>query len=231
MDQSRDVMVSVSRLFAVFVVLAVVAGAIPLAVTAASGAGATEPTGTPTATPGPTVDPDCEPADDEPTLRTLDIVAVDDVIEEDDPGQVTVSVGAPSTSDCPVVVQVLLDVPEHVYVDGDDLVSGSAGLMADTVTVEPGETRHLAGTVYASQKGTHEIDVEVTYFPEGHVDAAEQTDAVSVAFDANETTFVLTESAPPPPPDLRWFWGLALAGLLFIAYQNVEIELGRWFRR
>lgn len=122
-----------------------------------------------------------------PQLETADLHTPDDTIKQGNPGRISGSFVLGADADQPVKVQVTLDVPNNMYIEGlDDVSSGGSGLITNTFTVQPGEAKDISADVYGTEPGEHSVVGDITYFPEGNPDAAREIDGLTLTYNIEE---------------------------------------------
>lgn len=128
----------------------------------------------------------CTP-DSEPSLQQADLHTADETIEQGSPGRMSGAIVLDATAECPVKVQITLNVPNNMYIEGtSDIGSGGGGLITNTFVVEPGEAKDLAATVYGNDPGQRSVVADITYFPVDHKDMAQEIDGLTMTFDIQE---------------------------------------------
>jgi len=181
-----------------FALLALVGAVTPAA---AAGGGTTfavqsnNTTSTPTPMPSPTATPTaaestsaaCEPRAGGTKLQQARLYSPRPTITGDQHGQISGTIALDIQNECPVMVQLTMNVPTGMYVAGSgDLSSGGGGIVTSTFVVDPGETKSLRANVYSNSPGEKTVTADITYFPEGHKDEAREVDGIMLNFDVEE---------------------------------------------
>ncbi|WP_276279375.1 hypothetical protein [Halorussus caseinilyticus] len=162
------------------------------AATTTTTAAPTTTTVTPTTTPAESEPPattaeGCRPSNGEPRMQAVQLHTDDTTVRPDDPGQISGAIASDITNDCPVKVQITLQVPNGVRVSGgSNIQSSGGGLSTSTFVVEPGEIKNVRAEVYGSDPGPKTVQASITYFPVGHQNMAKQEDGLSLQFEVEE---------------------------------------------
>lgn len=133
----------------------------------------------------------CQPNPADPQLQAIQLYSDDTEIEPGDPGQITGAVAADIANNCPIQVQLTLQVPSGVSISGgQNIESGSGGLVTSTFVVEPGDVQSISAEVTSSQStaGTKEVQSSITYFPVDNSQLAQQADTETLQFTVQEST-------------------------------------------
>ncbi|MFC7079560.1 hypothetical protein [Halorussus caseinilyticus] len=129
----------------------------------------------------------CRPSNGEPRMQAVQLHTDDTTVRPDDPGQISGAIASDITNDCPVKVQITLQVPNGVRVSGgSNIQSSGGGLSTSTFVVEPGEIKNVRAEVYGSDPGPKTVQASITYFPVGHQNMAKQEDGLSLQFEVEE---------------------------------------------
>ncbi len=182
----------------------------------------------------PTESPECTPSQ-EPKLQVADLHTSDSVIEKGSPGRISGSIVLDVTMECPVMVQLTLNIPNNMYIQGEsDVQSGGGGVITSTFIVEPGEAKDIAATVYGTELGQHTIVADITYFPVGHEEMAREIDGLSMTFTVEDPVEPNTETGSTQtgisglPSTLQWLLGIVTVvvfGLLIVAGRKSNIRI------
>jgi len=152
-----------------------------------------------TVSSGSTEPEGCQPSSEEPKMQAVQLYTNDETIAQGDPGRITGSIATDITNNCPVRVQVTLQVPNGVRIEGgQDIQSGSGGIISSTFTIEPGEVKGLSADVYGSTTGEKLVQSSITYFPVGHSDMAKEQDTGTLQFMVNSEEETATQPQTPP---------------------------------
>jgi len=147
-------------------------------------------TSTATETPMPTASPTlegCDPGENPTPLQQADLHTSDETIAQGDPGVIEGAIVQDITAECPVRVQITMNVPNNMYIEGGrDVQSGGGGIITSTFTVQPGEAKDIAADVYGTETGEHTVITDITYFPVGHKDMAREIDGLTLSFTVEE---------------------------------------------
>lgn len=223
------------------VLMVLVAGAIvPATVTAQS---TNTTTSTPTETPMPTPSPTpkgCDPGENPTPLQQADLHTSEETIAKGDPGVIEGAIVQDISANCPVQVQITMNVPNNMYIEGQrDVQSGGGGIVTSTFTVQPGEAKDIAADVYGTETGEHAVITDITYFPVGHRDMAREIDGLTLSFtveepaepqssstSASSPTPAETPDTPgPEPPEIPvMYW---LLGIITITVVGLLVVVGR----
>jgi PGF-CTERM protein len=113
-------------------------------------------TATPTGTPRTTL---------EPRLSAVQFQVVDGQISDSDPGHIRGTLVAAQSNPRPVVVQVTMEFPAGVKLDGGTLVGNSStGVFTTTIELDPGEQVLLEADVFASDVVAVEIETTLDFY-------------------------------------------------------------------
>ncbi|MFB6268556.1 MAG: PKD domain-containing protein [Halobacterium sp.] len=138
----------------------------------------------------------CQPADDGTMVQAVQLHTDDPNIETGDPGQISGAIAADISNNCPIKVQLTLEVPNGMRIEGgNDIRSGGGGLVTSTFTVEPGESKSISADVYSADAGEKVVKSSITYYPVDNQDMARQQDTGTLTFDVapQSTTATPTE--------------------------------------
>jgi len=169
-----------------------------------------------------------------PQLQQADLHTDDEVIEQGSPGQMSGAIVLDATVECPVRVQITLNVPNNMYIEGtSDIGSGGGGLITNTFTVQPGEAKDLAAVVYGTETGQHSVVADITYFPAGHKDMAREIDGMSMSFNVEEPVEpgdgnTSSGEGGDVPSTLQWLLGIVtitVIGLLVVVARRTKIKI------
>ncbi|WP_166035574.1 PKD domain-containing protein [Halorussus pelagicus] len=118
------------------------------------------------------------------------------VVEPGDPGRLAGAFTADVTNQKPIKVQITLQVPSGLRVQGgSDVQSSGGGLPTATFVVDPGETKDISAEVSGSDPGTYTLRAAITYFPVENTSAAREHDDLTMNFEVRD------ESAEAPIED------------------------------
>lgn len=133
----------------------------------------------------------CQPSAEEPQMQAVQLHTDETEIKQGDPGTITGSIATEITNNCPVKVQLTLQVPSGVSIEGGrNIQSGSGGIVTSTFVVEPGEVKGISADVITtgSATGDKQVQSSITYFPVGHQNLAKEQNTGTLQFTASETT-------------------------------------------
>ncbi|WP_276301987.1 hypothetical protein [Halorussus lipolyticus] len=126
----------------------------------------------------------CQPSAEEPSMQAVQLHTQETRISADDPGHISGAIASDITNNCPVKVQITLQLPNGVRVGGgQNIQSGGGGLTTSTFVVQPGEVREISADVYSDDPGKKTVQASITYFPVGHRDMAREEDGLTLEFD------------------------------------------------
>lgn len=126
----------------------------------------------------------CQPSAEEPSMQAVQLHTQETEISPDDPGHISGAIASDITNNCPVKVQITLQLPNGVRVGGgQNIQSGGGGLTTSTFVVEPGAVREISADVYSDDPGKKTVQASITYFPVGHRDMAKEDDGLTLEFD------------------------------------------------
>lgn len=158
-------------------------------------------TATATSTATPTQTEECKPRESGPQLQQARLYSPRPTITGDQHGQIAGSIAVDIQNECPVVVQVTMNVPSGMYIAGaGDLSSGGGGTLTSKFVVQPGETKSLRANVYSNIVGEKTVTADITYFPEGHKEQAREIDGIMLNFDVKEENMPNDPEAPSESP-------------------------------
>jgi|GEM_PF-3604677 len=124
-----------------------------------------------------------------PDLQQARLYTDDPTVKKDNPGVIAGTIVSDVTNNCDIVVQLTLTVPNGMYIQGSgDVGSGGAGVITNTFTVKPGQSKSLRATVYSNNIGDKTVTADITYFPEGEKDKAKELDGQMLEFSVREKT-------------------------------------------
>ncbi|MFC7080883.1 PKD domain-containing protein [Halorussus caseinilyticus] len=129
------------------------------------------------------------------------------IIAPGSPGRLAGAFTADVTNEKPVKVQITLQVPSGIQIQGgSDVQSSGGGLPTATFVIAPGETKDISAEVVGSDPGTYTLRAAITYFPVGNTSAAKEYDGLELNFEvrddettesaSDEGTETVTETAP-----------------------------------
>jgi hypothetical protein len=186
----------------------------------------------------------CNP-DGPPELDAARLQADDTTIERGDPGKVAGGFQVDPTYECDVVVNVRLQVPSGMSIEGTtDAFSGGAGMVSGSFTLSPNQgIRDIDANVYSQETGEKTVTAYITAWPEGHKDMATELDGIALRYDVVEAssdettptepeTETETPGGDPPGPTPPWKWvlggffgllGLSIVGLIISGKTIVDV--------
>ena len=138
----------------------------------------------------------CQPNPDDPQLQAVQLHSSDTEIGPDDPGQITGGIATDIANNCPIRVQITLQVPSGMRINaGQNIESGSGGLVTSTFVVEPGEVKSISAEVTGSElsAGTKEVQSSISYYPVGNPERAEAADTRTLEFSVSESAAATTK--------------------------------------
>jgi len=170
---------------------------------------------------------ECNPSSP-PQLQQADLHTADEVIKEGSPGQISGSIVLDATAECPVRVQLTMNVPNNMYIEGSsDISSGGGGLITNTFTVHPGEAKDLAAEVYGTETGQHSVVTDITYFPVENKDMSREIDGMMMTFTVEEPTTSDGEGGDFPST-VQWLLGIVtitVIGLIAVVARRTNIKI------
>ncbi|MFC4449324.1 PKD domain-containing protein [Halorussus aquaticus] len=106
------------------------------------------------------------------------------VIAPGSPGRLAGAFTTDVTNDEPTKVQITLQVPSGIRIQGgSDVQSSGGGLPTSTFVIDPGETMDISAKVVGSDPGTYTLRAAITYFPVGNKSAAREYDGLTLNFE------------------------------------------------
>lgn len=123
-----------------------------------------------------------------PSMSQAQLYAPQKTIKASQPGKISGGFQVDPTATCPVVVHITMSVPSGMTIEGSsDLFSGGAGMVSGNFEVRPsGGIKDITADVYSSNTGKRTVTADITYWPKGHKDMAQEIDGMSFAFDVQE---------------------------------------------
>ncbi|MFC7081272.1 hypothetical protein [Halorussus caseinilyticus] len=81
-----------------------------------------------------------------------------------------------------------MSVPSGMTIQGSsDILSGGAGMVSGSFEVRPqGGIKDIRANVYSTNTGKRTVTADITYWPKGHKDLAQEIDGMSFTFDVKE---------------------------------------------
>ncbi|WP_276300184.1 hypothetical protein [Halorussus lipolyticus] len=176
------------RTVAVFAALVVLASGIaaPAAGQIQNSASAANSTQTTAAQTG--AQDECGSMSSPPSMSQAQLYAPQKTIKASQPGKISGGFQVDPTATCPVVVHITMSVPSGMSIEGSsDLFSGGAGMVSGNFEVRPsGGIKDISADVYSSNTGKRTVTADITYWPKGHKDMAQEIDGMSFTFDVQE---------------------------------------------
>ena len=156
-----------------------------------------EPTTTTPATPIRTTEPEststdaaadeseCEVEPGTNLLSQKRLYAQKQVVETGAPGHIAGGFQVAPGVDCPIVVRVTMQVPSGMQISGSsDAISGGAGMVSGTFTVDSASgIKDVRANVYSTTTGERTVIADITYWPKGHEELAQEFDGLTFTFD------------------------------------------------
>lgn len=129
----------------------------------------------------------CDPGEGEPHLQMADLHTSEDTIDKESPGSIAGEVVTDGTNECPVKIQLTLNIPNNMYIQGtSDVMSGGSGVVTATFVVQPGDAQSIRAEVYGTEVGEHTVKADITYWPVDHKDMAKEMDGKMLTFTVEE---------------------------------------------
>ncbi|SFR65602.1 hypothetical protein [Halogeometricum limi] len=170
------------------------------------------PTSTPATTEAPTATPESTPTVTEASTATATpdaddasvcnvdadtdllsqkrLYAQKQVVETGSPGHVAGGFQVAPGVDCDVVVRVTMQVPSGMQISGaSDAISGGAGMVSGTFTVDQSSgIKDVRANVYSTNTGERTVIADISYWPAGHPELAQEFDGLTFTFDVESAS-------------------------------------------
>lgn len=127
----------------------------------------------------------CEPAASSPKLANARLYAPQKTITADQTGQIAGGFRLEPTANCPIVVDISMSVPSGMSISGSsDVFSTGAGITQARFVVDPDSgVKDIRAEVFAQNTGDRTVTADITYWPQGHEEMAQEMDGIQLTFD------------------------------------------------
>jgi len=126
----------------------------------------------------------CEVSANDQLLSQTRLYAPQKTITANEEGQIAGGFQVNPSNECPVVVNINLQVPSGMSIRGaSDAWSTGAGMTSAQFVVQPnGGIKDVRAAVFSENTGQRTVTADITYWPEGHKDLAKEIDGIQLTF-------------------------------------------------